>query len=310
MSETMKAVRYHEYGDSAKLAIETADRPAPKANEVLVKVAYAGVNPVDWKLRSGMLKDFMPVSFPAIPGADFSGVVAAAGAGVKDLPKGRKVFGVAGAAYAEYLVAAGAAVAGVPDNITLEEAASVPLGALTAWHTVEAANIQAGQTVVVVGAAGGVGLYAVQLSRQKGARVIGLASGANVAFVKSLGAEAVDYRGGAVSSLAGRADVVIDTVGGAALEDAYALVKKGGVLLTVAGAPSAEKAKALGITADRGGNKGPEPLGKIRALLESGRLKAGVGKVFPMREAGAAQDLSQSGHGRGRILLEIWPGGE
>lgn len=305
MSETMKAVRYHEYGESKKLMIQTVARPEPKANEVLVKAAFAGVNPVDWKLRSGMYKDFMPVTFPAVPGAEFSGVVEAAGPLVKGLAKGRKVFGVAGATYAEYVVAAESAVALVPDGLTLEQAASVPLGALTAWHTVEAANIKAGQTVVVVGAAGGVGLYTVQFAKQKGAAVYGVASKENAAFVKSLGAEAVDYQAGPPASLAGKADVVIDTVGGAALEGAYALVKKGGTLLTVAGMPSAEKAKALGITADRGGNKGPEPLGKIQALLASGRLKTAVGKVFPMNEAAAAQDLSQAGHGRGRILIAI-----
>jgi NADPH:quinone reductase-like Zn-dependent oxidoreductase len=305
MADMMKAVRYHEYGDSKKLLLESVPIPKPKDNEALVKVAYSGVNPIDWKLRTGMFKDYMPMTFPAIPGAELSGVVEALGSGVKGFQKGQKVFGLAGGSYAEYAVVAAEALAPLPEGVGLEEAATVPLGALTAWHTVEAARIQAGQTVLILGAAGGVGLFAAQFAKLKGAKVFGVASAANGAFVKSLGVEAIDYAASPLASRIKDVDVLIDTAGGGSLEAAYGLVKKGGLLLTVAGMPSEEKAKALGISVASGGNRGPEPLGKIQALLAARKLITAVGKVFSLEEAGAAQDLSQTGHGRGRILLKI-----
>ena len=304
MSE-MKAVRYHEYGDSGKLSVESVPRPAPKEGEVLVRVHYSGVNPVDWKLRSGMYKAFMPVTFPSTPGRDFSGVVEEVGQGVTGLTKGQKVLGTANGTYAEYVVTSEANVAPIPNGVTFEQAASVPLGALTAWHVIEDADLKPGQTVLIVGAAGGVGLFAVQFAKSKGAKVFGVASHGNLDFVRSLGAEPVDYTAGPVSAKVKDVDVVVDTVGGDALESAYGLVKKGGLLLTVAGAPSENKAKELGITAKSSGNRSSQPLARIAGLLASGKLIVSASEIFPMAQAGAAQDLSQSGHGRGRILLKM-----
>lgn len=301
----MKAIRYHDYGDSAKLSLETVPRPSPKAGEILVRVHFAGVNPVDWKLRSGMFKAHMPVTFPATPGREFSGVVEELGEGVTAFKKGQKVFGTAGGSYAQYVAAPATAVAAMPSGVTFEQAASVPLGALTAWHIVEDANLKPGQTVVVLGAAGGVGHFTVQLAKAKGAKVYGVASKGNVDFVKSLGAEAVDYTRGPVSASVKDADVVVDTVGGEAAASAYALVKKGGLFLTVAGMPSEEKAKELGITAKSSGNRSPQPLAGIADLLAAGKLKVQPGRIFPFAQAAAAQDLSQAGHGRGRILLKV-----
>lgn len=305
MSQTMRTVRFHEYGESKKLVTESVPRPEPKENEVLVKVHFAGVNPVDWKLRSGMYKDFMPVNFPSTPGREFSGVVEEVGSGVKQFSSGRQVFGPGNGTYSEYIVVPASDIAPVPKGMDLETAATVPLGALTAWHVVEDADPKAGQTVVVIGAAGGVGLFATQFARMKGAKVIGVASTANQDFVKSLGAEPVDYKAGPVASKVKDADIVIDTAGGNALEEAYALVKKGGLLLTVAGMVSEEKAKDLGISARSSGNKGAAPLGRIAELLSAGKLVTEVEKVFPLAEAAAAQDRSQTGHGRGRILLKV-----
>ncbi|HTP60045.1 MAG TPA: NADP-dependent oxidoreductase [Spirochaetia bacterium] len=304
MSE-MKAVRYHEYGDSGKLSVESVPRPEPKAGEVLVHVRYSGVNPVDWKLRSGMYKAFMPVTFPSTPGREFSGLVEEVGQGVTNFSKGQKVFGTANGSYAEYVVTPAANVAPIPDGVTFEQAASIALGAITASGVLEDADVKPGQTVVVVGAAGGVGLFAVQLAKAKGAKVYGVASKGNQDFVRSLGAEPVDYSAGPVSAKVKDADVVIDTVGGDALESAFTLVKKGGLLLTVAGRPSEEKAKQLGITAKSSGSKGSGPLPGITEMLAAGKLITAPGKIFPLAQAGAAQDLSQAGHGRGRILLRV-----
>jgi NADPH:quinone reductase-like Zn-dependent oxidoreductase len=305
MAQTMRAIRFHEYGVSRKLILETVERSEPKTGQVLVKVRYAGVNPLDWKLRSGLYKDFMPVAFPSTPGKDFSGTVEALGSGVSGFSVGQRVFGSADGAYADFVVAKVESIAAIPDNLTFEQAASVPLGALTAWHVVEDAGIADGQTVIVVGAAGGVGMFAVQFARLKGAFVTGLASGKNVGFVNTLGAEGVDYASGAISNLVGKADVVIDTVGGAALENAFSFVKKGGTLLTVAGMASAQKAAELGISARSSGNRGSQPLAQIARLLASGKVVTEIGPIFDLADAGAAQDLSQTGHGRGRILLKI-----
>ncbi len=305
MANMMQAVRFHEYGESRNLVTEAVPRPEPKEGEVLVRVLFAGVNPVDWKLRAGMYKDFMPTKFPSIPGREFSGVVEEVGPGVTGFSKGQKVFGPGNGTYSEYVAVPVSDIVAVPEGMSMEEAASVPLGALTAWHVVEEADPKAGQTVVVIGAAGGVGLYATQFARLKGAKVIGVASTANQEFVRSLGAEPVDYKAGPVASKVKDADIVIDTAGGSALEGAYSLLRKGGLLLTVAGQVSEDRAKELGINARSSGNKGAGPLGEIASLLAAGKLVTEVEKVFPLAEAPAAQDLSQTGHGRGRILLKI-----
>ena len=168
MSEQMKAIRFHEYGGSEKLVLESIPRPSPKANEVLIKVHFAGVNPVDWKIRAGLLKEYMPVQLPFIPGIDVSGTIEEVGSEVKTLKKGQAVFGVAKGAYAEYAIASAGDVTAKPDKLSFELAATLPVGALTGWQAVEDAGIKAGQTVVVLAAAGGVGLFAVQFARQKG----------------------------------------------------------------------------------------------------------------------------------------------
>ncbi len=305
MSRTMRAIRFHEYGVSRKLVLETIPRSEPGTGEVLVRVEFAGVNPIDWKLRSGLYKDFMPVKFPSVPGKDFAGTIEALGSDVSGFSVGQRVFGSANGTYAEFAVAKVASIAAIPEQLSFEQAASVPLGALTAWHVVEEAGIVAGSTVIVVGAAGGVGMFAVQFARLKGGSVIGLASAKNLAFVRGLGAEAVDYATAAAAALAGKADLVIDTAGGAALESAYALVKKGGTLLTTAGMPDLQRAAQAGIAARAAGNKGSEPLARIAEFLGARKLVTEVGPIFELQDAGAAQDLSQTGHGRGRILLKV-----
>src|SRR5271157_1412087 len=257
MSDQMKAIRFHEYGGSEKLILESILRPVPTANEVLIKVHFAAVNPIDWKIRAGLLKNYMPVQLPFIPGIDVSGTIEEVGSEVKTLKKGQPVFGVAKGTYAEYAIALATDVAAKPDNVSFEIAATLPVGALTGWKAVEDAGIKPGQTVVVQAAAGGVGLFAVQFARTKGAKVIGTASSANLEFVKSLGAEkSVDYTKGLLETEIKNVDVVIDTVGGETLEKSYGLLIKGGVLVTMAGQVSEEKAKAHGVKA-LGSNRGP-----------------------------------------------------
>ena len=308
MSAEIKAIRFHEYGGSEKLVLETIPRPVPGASEVLIKVHFAGVNPVDWKFRAGYLKDFMPLQLPFVPGVDVSGTIEELGSEVKGLKKGQAVFGVAKGAYAEYAIASANDIAAKPDSLGFEQAATLPVGALTAWQAVEDAGIKTGQTVAVLGAAGGVGLFAVQFARAKGAKVIGTASSANLDYVKSLGAEkSVDYTKGPLETEIKNADVVIDTVGGETLEKSYSLLKTEGVLVTMAGQVSEEKAKARGVKA-LSSRRGPtEKLKMIGEMAAAKTLRPEVGKIFPLAEARAAQDLSQTRHGRGRILLRVLP---
>jgi NADPH:quinone reductase-like Zn-dependent oxidoreductase len=306
MPQEFQAVRFHEYGGSDKLGMEKLPIPTLKANEVLVEVHYAGVNPIDWKIRSGYLKEFMPVPLPFVPGIDFSGVVAEIGAGVKSVKKGQAVFGIGSGTYAQYAVAAEGDIVPKPEGLSFEVAATVPIAALTAWKAVEDSGAGKGHTVLIQGAAGGVGQFAVQFAARKGARVLGTASAGNLAFVKTLGAEkAVDYKAASLEEEIKDADMVIDLVGGEALESAYGRLKKGGTLVTVAGQVSEEKAKSHGVRAISSG-RGPTALLKeIAELLAKKSIRAEVGSIFPFTRAKEAQDMSQTGHGRGRILLKV-----
>jgi NADPH:quinone reductase-like Zn-dependent oxidoreductase len=305
MPEQIKAIRFHDYGSSDKLVLETIPKPVPGNGEVLIKVLFAGVNPVDWKLRAGYLKEYMPLQMPSIPGLDVSGIIEETGKGVSSFKKGQAVFGLAIGAYAEFAVAPEGDICLKPDGLSFETAATLPVGALTAWQAVEDAGVKAGQTVVILGAAGGVGHLAVQFARDKGARVIGTSSAANIDFVKSIGAEkAVDYNSGPLDKEINNADAVIDTVGGETLEKSYSLLKKGGVLVTIAGQISDEKALKYGIKAVST-HRGPATNLKAIAGMAVKSLQVEKGKVFPLGQAGAAQDLSQTGHGRGHIILKV-----
>src|SRR5437764_8941823 len=186
----------YQYGGPEELRLERIERPAPQAGVVLVRVHAAGVNPVDWKFRQGFLKDFFPMSFPYTPGRDLAGVVEEVGPDVTTFQKGQAVFGQsAHGTYTEYTPAAVDTLALKPKTLSFDEAAAIPVGATTAWQGLfDHGGLQAGQRVLIQGAAGGVGMFAVQFARWKGAYVIGTTSTSNVDFVRSLGAETViDY---------------------------------------------------------------------------------------------------------------------
>ena len=304
MSKTFKAVRFHAYGGSDVLKVETLPRPVPGDGEVVIKVHYAGVNPIDWKLRSGAYQAFMPVTFPGKPGIDVSGVVEEVGPGVTGFVKGDAVLGAAAGSYAEFALAKAVDLVVKPEALSFEDAASLPVAALTAWQLVEEAGVKAGDRVLVQGAAGGVGLFAVQFAKLKGALVAGTSSTANLAFVKGLGAnEALDYTKGPLT--ANGFDVVIDTVGGVVLESSYTVVKRGGTVVTPVGQPSQEKAAALGVKAKNVGRGPISLLPTIADLVAQKRVVSEIQKVFTLDQAAQAQDLSQKGHGKGKILIKV-----
>jgi NADPH:quinone reductase-like Zn-dependent oxidoreductase len=303
---TMKAIRAHDYGDPQVLKLEHAPRPEPQADEVLIRLKAAGVNPADWKYRSGTYKQFMPLQFPWTPGMEGSGIVESVGANVTAFKKGDEVYGIVSGGYAEYALAKANEIQPKPKSITFEEAASLPVGVLTAWGAVEAANVEAGQRVLVHGAAGGVGVYVVQLARWKGAHISGTTSSGNVEFVRSLGAEnVIDYHATRFETVLHDMDVVVDTVGGDLAERSFQVLRPGGVYVTVAGRLAEDAGKAQNVKALSAGRAPAENLKKISELIEAKQLKVITGAVFPLADAPQAHELSQTGHGRGRIILKI-----
>lgn len=308
MADTMmKAVRLHDYGGPDKLVFEDASRPEPGPGQVLIHIQFAGVNPADWKTGSGMYKQMMPLQFPWTPGLEAAGLVEAIGADVKSFKPGDEVYGALSAAYAEYGLAKEGDIQPKPSGLSSEQAAAIPVGALTAWGALfDVADVKAGQRVLVHGAAGGVGNYVVQLAYSKGAHVIGTASAANVDFVRSLGAESViDYNAAPFESVLHDLDAVIDTVGGELAGRSFKVLRPGGVYVTVAGRLAEDAGKAEGIRATRAGRARPETLRQISELIEAKRLRPVPGKLFQLSEAAQAQALSQTGHGRGRIILRV-----
>jgi NADPH:quinone reductase-like Zn-dependent oxidoreductase len=308
--KTMQAILYNDYGGPEQLVLVPVPRPEVRPGTVLVRVKAAGVNPWDWKMRSGMYRQFMPAQFPVTPGIELAGVVEEIGAGVTDLQKGQAVYGTGQATNAEYAVVPAAALALKPSSISFDQAAAVPVGALTAWRAFEKADLKPGQRVLVLGAAGGVGIFVVQLARWKQARVIGTASANNHDYVRSLGAESVvDYQTHPVETAVHDIDLVIDTVGGDTGVRSLQTLRSGGQYITVAGQPPEEEAKKRGLKADGVGMSDPAgdgaKLREISNLIESSKIKVQVTNVFALADAKRAHALGETGHGRGRIVLHV-----
>lgn len=308
---TMKAVRMHEFGGAEVLTYEDAPMPKPAKGEVLVRVKAAGVNPVDWKIRDGMGRGM--VQLPFTFGFDVSGVVEAPGEGVTMFAKGDEVFAyqalTRGGGYAEFIVVPARDLAKKPASIDHTHAAAVPLAALTAWQGLfDKARLKPGQTVLIHGAAGGVGHFAVQLAVAKGAKVIGTASAANVEFVKGLGAERViDYKAEKFETIAKEVDVVFDMIGGDTLERSYQCLKTGGYIVSIVAMPDPsklEERKAKGTQFLVQPNA--KQLTEIAVLIDSGKVKPEVSESFTLADAAKAQEKSKSGgSGRGKIVLTI-----
>ncbi len=311
----MKAIRIHAWGGPEVLKYEDAPDPALGDDDVLVRVHAAGVNPVDWKVREG--RTGIPYAMPMIPGWDLSGVVLATGAKVtRFLTKGEEVYGRPdirrNGTYAELVAVRASELAQKPESIDHVHAAGVPLAALTAWQSLfnaapgfQGAHLQAGQTVLVHAAAGGVGSFAVQLAKVHGARVIGTCSAKNIDYVRSLGAdEVVDYTKKRFEEVVRDVDVVIDLVGGETMSRSWGVLKKDGILVSIISPPSADEAARHGV---RAGYVFVQPsadqLQSIATMIDAGKLRACVSKVLPLAQAREAHELSQSGHARGKIVL-------
>jgi NADPH:quinone reductase-like Zn-dependent oxidoreductase len=311
----LRAIQVTEFGDAGVLRTAELQRPSPISTELLVEVRAAGVNPVDWKTRKGSGVSAWVGPPPFVPGWDVAGVVAEMGFGVTAFEPGDRVFGMPwfpreAAAYAEYVTAPSRQFARMPDGLSFEEAAALPLASLTAWQSlVDTAKIEPGQRVLVNGAAGGVGHIAVQIAKAHGATVIGTGRAANHDFMRALGVdEPVNREVVALADAASEVDVVIDLVGGDEAGGVRTL-RDGGMLIAVAGDPSDElKEEAAGR-----GVRVVEPLvepdghalGQIAALVEEGLLKVTLERVLPLEQAAEAHELSETGSVRGKLVLTL-----
>ena len=309
---TMKAIRMHGYGGPEVLSYDDVARPEPGADEVLIRVRAAAVNPVDWKIREGLGKEWFGHQLPFIPGCDLAGVVESAGPEVKGLQPGDAVFGFVNlkrcGAYAEFALATEGEVIRKPESLDFVHAAAVPVGALTSWQALfDLAHLAAGQRVLIHGAAGGVGSMAVQLAKSKRAFVIGTASARNAQFLRGLGVDQViDYQAVRFEEAVHDLDVVFDTIGGDTQERSLLVLKKGGVLVSTVSEPPEARCAAVGV---QGAMFLVQPnaaqLAEIAQLIEGGKVRPFVETILPLREARQAQELSHGGHTRGKIVLEV-----
>jgi len=308
---TMMAVRIHSYGGPEVLQYEEVALPQATAGEVLLRVHAVGVNPADWKTRRGPARP--GAMLPMILGWDVSGTVEALGPEVTQFQEGDAVYGMirfphAGATYAEYVAAPVAHIAHKPATINHIHAAAVPLVGLTAWQALfEKAHVTAGQTVLILGAAGGVGHLAVQIAKAQGAYVFGAASTRNIEFLHSIGVDqAIDYTMTPLENAVGNVDVVFDTVGGETRERSLSVIKQGGTLVSILfGRSSAEQA-AAGVNV-QGMLVHPDAvqLAQIGRLIDAGKMHVTVDTVLPLADARKAHELSETHQTRGKIVLQV-----
>lgn len=314
MPHTMKAVTLDRYGDPDVLTLAEIPRPAPGPREALLRVQAAALNPVDYKTRAGGSLASQYKNFPVVLGWDVAGVVEELGPGASGLAVGDPVYGMIrfpeeGRAYAEYATTPVDHVAAKPESLSPVEAAAVPLAALTAWQALfEGLDLQPGQTLLVHAAAGGVGHFAVQLAKWKGARVIGTASAGNADFVRGLGAdEVIDYKATPFEKAVQGVDAVLDSLGRDVQERSYAVLRPGGRLITIVGAlPVPQAAEERGITGRRiVVYPSALQLREIAGLFDAGKLRVEVSRTYSLSEAPAAHRQLESGHTRGKIVFDL-----
>lgn len=303
----MKAGRIHHFGPPNSITIDEIPRPVPNEDELVVRVAAAGVGPWDALIREG--KSVVQLSLPIILGSDLGGIVDSVGTGVIQFKPGDEVFGVTNkqfcGAYAEYAVVSAQMVAARPKSLTFIEAASVPVVAVTAYQMLfDYAQMKAGQAVLIHGAAGNVGAYAVQLAKQAEVRIFATAGPAELDYVRGLGAEmVVNYKTTKFEDTVPPVDAVLDTVGGEAQHRSFRVLKPGGILVSsVSPPPQTAGFRSTFFLVDVSGTR----LGTIARLFDSRKLAAEVGTVLPLEEARKAHEmLAGAPHKRGKIVLTI-----
>ena len=312
----MHAMRLHQFGDADQLIWEQLATPIPGPGELVIDLASAGVNPIDWKTRQGGGAAPFQGEPPLTLGWECAGTVHSCGEGVNDLAEGQRVCGLLnfpepGRCYAEQTLAKAEHLARVPESLDLVEMGGLPLSGLTAWQALfEVGRLQQGQRVLVLAAAGGVGHLAVQLAKWKGAEVIGTASSANHGWLAELGCDRlIDYHQQDVTEAVSDADLLLDGMGGDSGIAALACLRPGGLSVTLPSVTAAqviEAAQARGCRAEavRVAPNG-EQLTQLVELVEQGGLRLRVDKIIPLQQVAEAHRYSETGRARGKIILRI-----
>lgn len=310
---TIKAIRIHNFDGIGQIRYEDIPRPAPGPDDVLIRVHAAGVNPVDWQLTHGINQEFLQRSLPTVPGFEVAGVVEEIGGAVTTLAIGDAVYGHVDFRYdgsfAEYMVSAQDRLVAKPANLGFVEAAAVPVAALAAWTALfdpEGVNLQPGQDLLITGAAGGVGTFAVQFAKWARARVIATGSDYNRDFLLELGADQfIDYHTQSMDA-AGPLDAVLEAVGGQTQLDCLAALRPAGVLASLVGEQWGDPEVRPDIKkfVVHGGFY-PQQLATITSLLESGEVRPIISQVLPLSAAREALEISSAGHVRGKIVLSV-----
>jgi NADPH:quinone reductase-like Zn-dependent oxidoreductase len=314
MAKQMKAAIYEEFGGAEKIKVTTVDIPEIKEGEVLVRIKAAGVNPVDAAVREGYLKDYLPYTFPVIPGWDMAGVIEERGFSARRFEVGDEVYAYARrpmvqhGTFAEYIVIPESYLSKKPQNISFEEAAGIPLVGLTAYQSLfEAGKLQANQTVLILGASGGVGSLGIQQAKAKGVTVIAVASEKNHAYMKELGADyTIDYKtqdvGAATKEIApDGVDLIFDCASGDTLQQSLAALKPSGKLVSIL-----HQGEGLDASIDFQYvfvEPNSSQLDKLRELIESNKMKVHVSNTFPLAETAEALKQIQTQHTTGKIVI-------
>jgi NADPH:quinone reductase-like Zn-dependent oxidoreductase len=304
--ETMKAIVVHEHGGPEVLKYEDTPRPQPKEDEILIRVMAAGVNPVDAYIRAGR---YGGGKLPYIPGKDVAGIVEKTGAKITKFKVGDPVYAfLSSGGYAQFAIATENDAALKPKSISFDQAAAVPLAATTAWQAlVDTAKLQKGQTVLIHGGSGGVGHFAVQIAKARGAKVIATASTANQDLLRQLGVdEPIDYTKTKFEGVVKNVDVVLNAVRDDTLARSYGVVKKGGIIVSITGPPDPAKLAEYGIrgTAMRT-HQDANVLVELAKLIDAGKIRPVVSQVFPLSEASKAHQQIETRHTRGKIVLSV-----
>ncbi|MGF1767325.1 NADP-dependent oxidoreductase [Enterovibrio makurazakiensis] len=311
MSNVMKAVQINNFGGRDVLALNTVEIPAPRANEVLIKVRAASVNPVDWKIREGYLQPLLNHTLPLTLGWDVSGEVVAIGENVTSLVVGDSVYSrpeiANNGTYAEYVTVAADEVAIKPDSLSWQEAAGVPLAALTAWQALdEYVQLKAGECVLIHGGSGAVGQFAIQFAKLRGATVYTTTSSRNSELVLGLGADhVIDYREVDFSTLKDL-DVVFDTIGGETQDNSFKTLKSGGRLVSIAKSPEENKAAEFGVKASFCFvQPNRAQLEKLATLADAGQLTVNIDSEFTLDQVAEAHARSETGRAQGKIIINV-----
>lgn len=304
----MKAIQYLNFGDSSVLEIKTVAKPTPQPNEVIIKVEALSVNPVDMKIRQGLLQAARPVELPFIPGLDAAGIVDMVGENVKHFKKGDRVVGNGySGTYAEYACFPENHISIIPANISFKEASALSIGLITAYtFLIEHGKVENGDKVFIQGASGGTGIILVQMAKALGAYVIGTDSGYGIELAKSMGAdEMIDYKIQDFKVVKD-VDLVIDFVGGQTQLDSFKIIKKGGKLLSAFSPPSPEMAEKFNIESKfLIASLSNQNLDYGLKMASEGIIKPVISKTMSLENAYYAQDILSKGGLKGKIILEL-----